>query len=187
MLSRVFQAQLRRPSKGDWCEIVKEDLQDFGIKFTFEEIRNMKPDMFKKKVNLACREYSFKKLLKEKGKHSKGSQVKYVEFEIQSYLKSDKITTKQAKLLFKIRSNMLDVRSNYESKYVRKGESDDTKLLCQLCKVHRDTERNIFQCTELGNMSDISFDDIYSKNMDKLAKAVTLFQKLWKIRKNKML
>ena len=39
MLSNVFQNQIRHPLKGDWVEIVKRDLQDFNINYSFEQIK----------------------------------------------------------------------------------------------------------------------------------------------------
>ena len=63
MLPKVFRAQLRRPVKGDWTEIVKKDLEDFDIKLSFDEIRRKTKDSFKKIVIEACKKYSFKNLL----------------------------------------------------------------------------------------------------------------------------
>ena len=60
MLPKVFRAQLRRPSKGDWTEIVQNDLRDFEIKLSFNEIKKTSEYSFKKKVIEACRKYSLK-------------------------------------------------------------------------------------------------------------------------------
>ena len=68
MLFKVFNAQLRNPTKGDWPEIVKKDLVDFDIKLSFEQIKAMKKNKFKKIVKEACKAFSFKKLMNEKQK-----------------------------------------------------------------------------------------------------------------------
>ena len=36
MLPRVFRAQIRNPTKGDWPELVKKDLEDFKINLSLE-------------------------------------------------------------------------------------------------------------------------------------------------------
>ena len=129
MLPKVFQAQHRRPSDGDWTEIVKKDLNDFEISLTFEQIKNVKQDAFKKKVLEACRKYTFKQLLfqqqkrRNKSKNSKGNKINYKNFELQKYLRSDKISAKDAKLLFMIRTNMSDVRYNYRHKYTKSNNN----------------------------------------------------------------
>ena len=48
MLANVFKVQLRNPLKDDWIEIVKKDLDDLIIKESFDEIAQMKAEIFKK-------------------------------------------------------------------------------------------------------------------------------------------
>ena len=74
MLPKVFRAQLRRPSKGDWTEIVQNDLIDFEIKLSFEEIKKTSEYSFKKKVIEACRKYTFKQLLSKQEKRRQQSE-----------------------------------------------------------------------------------------------------------------
>ena len=105
---------------------------------------------------------------------------------MQTYLSSDKLTVKEAKMLFKIRTRMIDVKSNYKKKYISKTRSEYESLLCSISKSHEDNSENVFQCPELGNTSDIQFDDLFSRNIDKISKAIKLFQKLWKIRETKL-
>ena len=59
---------------------------------------------FKKIVIEACRRYIFNKLieLKNRPNKSKGKGLEYNKLEMQTYLWSDKLTLKEAKLLFKI-------------------------------------------------------------------------------------
>ena len=71
MLYKVFMAQLRNPTKGDWPLIVQKDLEDLNIKYTFDEIKKMKQERFKDIVKKACKSYSLTTLLKLKEKHKK--------------------------------------------------------------------------------------------------------------------
>ena len=115
----------------------------------------------------------------------KGNKLHYAKLDIQNYLISDKLTTHEAKLLFKIRTNMLDFRVNFKSKY-GKGQITDEYLLCPICKNHVDNEENIFICSELRNVSNAKFNDIFSNDMNLVAKTIKQFQKLWNARKSKM-
>ena len=73
---------------------------------------------------------------------------------------------------------MLDFKVNFKNKY--------EDILCPLCKNHIDNEENMFLCSELGNISTYKFNDIFSSNMDLVAKTTKEFQKLWKIRQSKL-
>ena len=102
---------------------------------------------------------------------------------------SDKLTTKEAKLLFKIRTGMLDVRENFKNKYTNKNESDESNkeaLLCQLCKNHVDNSENILKCSALETNVNMKFDNLFSKDIDITASAIKVFAKLWKIRQEKL-
>ena len=130
---------------------------------------------------------------REKSENSKGRMLNYTKLEIQNYLKSDKISVKEAKLLFKIRTNMLEVRINYKGNYLKNKQdqvstapSDFEHLQCPLCNKHLDNEENIFKCEELKNDSEAEFMNLFSKDMNKMSKALKQFHKLWKIRKNKL-
>ena len=68
MLPKVFRAQLRRPTKGDWSEIVEKDLNDFEIKFNLEDIQKTKESVFKKRVIDACKKFTLKQLLSKQDK-----------------------------------------------------------------------------------------------------------------------
>ena len=78
MLPRVFRAQLRRPCKGDWPQLVEKDLEDFGIKLSFDQIKKTKKDTFKKIVTEACKRYSFIKLMKLKEGKNKTKGKSYI-------------------------------------------------------------------------------------------------------------
>ena len=77
LIYRFFTAQHRNPSKGDWSEMVKEDLKDFNITETFEEISSHNENTLKRKVMKAAKDYNFKLLMIQTNKHSKGSNISY--------------------------------------------------------------------------------------------------------------
>ena len=87
---------------------------------------------------------------------------------------------KEAKLLFRIRTNMLKVHSNYKNNYkiAKQSEANSRdEILCPLCFKHIDTEENILKCEELNNSSDVQFDDLYSQKEEKMVKCLKHFHK----------
>ena len=124
LLYKFFQAQLRSPSKGDWCELVQKDLKDFNIVDTFDEIEKTKENTFKKKVKKACKIYVFKKLMEIRSQHSKSKEAEYFKLETSKYLMSNMFSVTQSRLLFKLRSRMLQVKMNFKNEC-----NDDINLL----------------------------------------------------------
>ena len=188
MVSRVFNAQRKNPYKGDWVELVEKDLEDFNITETFEEISNMKKEIFKKKVSQACKKITLKYLLREKERHKKGYHLNYQRLEIRDYLVSDKFTTAESKLLFKLRTEMLEVKSNFKGKYKKKNQTEDQYLCCQLCKSHIDTQENLLLCTQLNenNKYNILYSNFFSPDINTVAYTVKQFKKLWRVREEKL-
>ena len=153
LLYNFFQAQLRNPSKGDWSELLKNDLKDFNISDTFEQISNTKEKHFKKKVKETCMKYAFTKLMEIRSRHSKSKVAEYNKLETSGYLRSNIFTVTQSRLLFKIRSRMLDVKMNFKNNY----NDDITLLTCDQCNSgEMDDQSHILSCKVLENTKNIT-------------------------------
>ena len=118
----------------------------------------------------------------------KGNKIKYRKLSIQNYLITDKLTSHEIKFLFKIRTNMLEFKTNFKRKYVKdKVENEEEILLCPVCKDHIDNEEEMLNCKNLSASKNVIFDDIYSNDMNKVSKTLKEFRRLWQIRKKKLL
>ena len=89
MLYTFFLTQWHNPCKGDWTEQVKEDLADFKIQCSFEEIEKKSKESFKKLVKIRAKELALEQLQSKQNKHSKMENLSYSEVKIQSYLNSE--------------------------------------------------------------------------------------------------
>ena len=86
---------------------------------------------------------------------------------MQSYLQSEKLTTRQKKYLFRFRTRMIKVSYNYGNKTV-----------CPLCSSNEDdTQEHLFNClaiklisSEVFHIIDEKYEDIFSSNIEKLIK-----------------
>ena len=181
LVFKFFKAQLRNPSKGDWTNIVKQDIEDFGITETFDEISKLSKSAFKKKVAIACRQFTLNKLLNLKEGHSKGANLVYNKLKLRQYLSSNKLSVSDSKLLFKIRSQMLNVKENFRQKYLNETES----LYCQHCKnIETSTKQiqsqeHILVCDSLEEKVQVEYKDLFSLNMDKVKTALEGYKVAW--------
>ena len=98
---------------------------------------------------------------------------------MQTYLYNGKLNTKDAILLFKIRSEMLDVRKNFENKYLN-------NMICQVCLSHSDTQEGVLTCSALNTdvIETVKYGDLFSKNLDVVIPVLKKFQVRWKRRES---
>ena len=113
LLAKFFKAQNENPSKGDWVNIVRENLKEFGIKEDFETIKHISKGKFKKIVKESSKKVAFEKLSKVKEKHSKSKVLNHSEIGMKNYFKNQHLYTDQIKFLFKLRSRMLNFKSKF--------------------------------------------------------------------------
>ena len=103
------------PDKGDWCELVKEDLEDFGIHNDFDYIKSIKENTFKIMVKNKANNHALNNLNAMKGGRSKMKNLSYTQIKMQTYMKSDNISMKEALNLFMFRTRMAEFGENYRS------------------------------------------------------------------------
>merc|ERR1711973_122433 len=116
MLYCFFLAQLNMPGENDWTETVKQDLVDFEIGLSLQEVKELSHDQFKRMVKDKSRSNAFKQLMGAKSHHSKMSSLDYSELRIQQYLVNKSFHTGDAKLLFSFRTRMVEVKNNYKNR-----------------------------------------------------------------------
>ena len=141
LILRAFKAQLRKPAKGDWCIVVKEDLQALGMgHFTFDDIRNLTKEALHSLLKTKIRETAFSDLLFDKANCSKLKLLKYTRLEFQPYLASESnLTNKLKRLLFRWRSRTINVRQNWGKKR------------CEVStKIYDDTQYHLLTCEKLS-------------------------------------
>ena len=89
LITRAFWAQVRKPVKGDWCIVVKEDLESIGLgHLTYENISTMKENGLRTLIKGKIRSVAYKKLLEDKEQSSKMKSLNYTSLTLQSYLSS---------------------------------------------------------------------------------------------------
>ena len=135
LIARAFWAQVAQPVKGDWCIVVREDLESIGLgHLSYEEIKKMGQESLRSVLKGQVRDAAFQELLSDKEKCSKLKSLKYTRLELQTYLTNEnKLTTIEKQVLFRWRSHMISVKHNM-------GKKDAT---CPLCKGANDTQYHV--------------------------------------------
>ena len=99
LISKIFWAQVKQPVKNDWAVIVivKQDLEDFGINYTFEEITSIGKERFKLIVKEKMNTKAFNILNGMKEEKSKLAKLTYDKLGLQKYLSDSEMSIKHKK------------------------------------------------------------------------------------------
>ena len=174
LLSQFFKAQCENPTKGDWVETIKQDLKDFGITENFDDIKVNKKEKFKTIVKEAAKKFAFKKLEMKKQTHSKSKTLNHSKLEMQSYLKNKKMHIEEIKFLFKLRSRMLSVKSNFKNHDHDQDMDMCILCLCPLCQRFQDDQAHILNCEKLNDVENDNtkdnnnYQNLLAENIDEI-------------------
>ena len=152
LISRVFWAQVQNPGRGDWCQVVREDLDSLGLGgLTFADIAAKSKSDIRAQVIEKIYQVAFEELEMQKKELSKVKNLSYSKLELQPYLTEAKLPTRLKQLAFRWKTRMIRVGWNY-----------GVKEKCPLCLKADDTQTHLLQCEELKNDS-INYDHSYDK------------------------
>ena len=178
MLYKFFSAQRNNPGRNDWIQTILQDINDLQLNMSIDEIKLCPRSKFKIIVREKCGTTAFKSLMVSKNSHSKLAQLSYSKLELQPYLKDGTLNCKDARLLFNFRTRMIDVGNNFKN-------SSKHSILCPLCRRACDDQEHLLLCTKIHdvNIPDVSYNDIFSTDTNKLKIVVTELKNSLKIRK----
>ena len=168
---KFFKAQWEFPTRGDWSEQCKQDLEDFNIPTSLSYFEGKSQNMMKTLVNKKRREYGLKKFLTMKSPHSKMDNLIYNDLKLQNYLKCDELTVEESKIILTWRLRMARFGKNY-------GE---ILKPCPLCKFHIDSQEKCYQeCMEIKKYVDTkcNYADLFYNPSKKLAQELKSIMKI---------
>ena len=167
LLRNVFDAQVDNPIGGDWVTQVEMDIRDLKLSLTFDQIKTIPKEQFKKLVKEKVKIRSFEFLTRIQATHSKSKNIVYKNLGLQTYLGPDSpLTIKEKSLIFSARARMLDVKANFKV-----GRTD---LNCRKCNKSEETQRHLLECSELNDNSVMigsnvpKYEDLFSTDSDKV-------------------
>ena len=140
MMKKFLMKQIQTKKPKDWISQVLRDIKELDLEITIDSIRNIKKSQLKIIVNQAIQEKTFRELIKKKEMHSKVKNITHIRLEMQNYLKPNrsKIKIEEAQEIFKMRSRVSDVKSNFKGKY--------ENSTCNICENEDETQKHIIDC-----------------------------------------
>ena len=112
--------------KNDWTQTVKNDLETLGLGTDLNKFSTIKREVFAKIVKKSIKSRAFEELMGTKDFHSKMDGCKYKELKMQSYLCDKNINEEQAKQIFRLRTRMAMVSTNFKT--------SQANFNCPLCE-----------------------------------------------------
>ena len=173
MLHQFFITQWNKPSKGDWTETAKENMEEFGLQADLGFLKSKSKSSFKNILKKKAIEYAFEELTEKQAKHSKMENLQYSELAIQNYFLQPGINIDEIRSIFKYRTRMAPFGENF-----RAGRESVT---CPLCSTHVDSQVMSFMCPAIRKNINIDCDiqDLYTDTMNmKTASTVSHILKL---------
>ena len=185
LISRIFKAQQKAPTKGDFIELVMEDLK--MIDESEETVKNSSKAKLKSIVKTKVNEVALESLKEKLRKHTKVKDIEYTKLKVQEYMKDPEMTNKMVETMFALRSSMVkEVKQNFVSSGVR----TQCPLNCR--DTSQDTQRHLVECPVLRTGLTVAedkvlevtkYDDIFGEMQDQ-KRAVYILTRLLEIRES---
>ena len=176
---QIFDQMIESPIQGDFVNVARQNLEEFNIRLSFDEISSLSKKKFKDMVSNACDRACFDKLIKEKEKLSKGKEIMYEDFEVQEFMKPKaKLSIEEVRRILHIRIRDLDIKGNFP----KANES----MKCSASKEcnEEEVQSHIFDCIYLKPANElieekVEYDDIFVNEPNKQIRVMRiLFSRL---------
>ena len=171
--------------KGDWINLVKDDLENVGMSLDNEaDITKMTKQEFKKFVKQKVRENTFNNLNEIKEGHKKVKDIVHNNLnKPQAYITSSLLDNKEKALLFNLRSKSVnEYKENFTHKY--------NNTNCPMCNLQVDSQEHALACYKVTQHLDsknieilklVTYHDLFS-SLDRQVQITRIFQQLLNIR-----
>jgi hypothetical protein len=146
MIVKVYTARKLSPVVGDWINLLAADKEQFGIQISDEEVSKISEEKFKSFVKQKSVEFTVQYLEKLKKKNSKSHNLDVTDMNISPYLIDERFSKSERELLFRLRSQTIQVKVKFSNAYF------NNDMMCDLCKLFPCTQSHILQCPELSPM-----------------------------------
>ena len=157
---KIMLLQSETKYNGDVFQLIQQNMDQLGI--GNRDVYEKSKESLKNIIDIKIAEVAFKYLHNIAKSHSKVKHEMYNDLNGMSYLNDTRFTTEQAKLLFKFRTRMFDVRNNFRNNYACTS--------CPLCGVKEDTQEHLLNCVIIKRQyaTRNEYTDIFSNDCNVL-------------------
>ena len=134
---------MKNRTKKDWISTVLQDMEELELNLIFADIQQMSKGNWKDLIKRKIIDRALYNLLRIKEKHSKVTELKYEKMEMQSYFLPNRMecSREDIELIFRIRSNMTNVKMNRKRMYKTHE--------CSKCLKENETQLHVYNCNEI--------------------------------------
>ena len=174
MVRKMYEAQKINKTKGDFSDLVHQDLHKLEMNESEAEIKTLTKQQLKLKVKKSLRKVALKYLALNKT--SKTEKLNYKALEMQEYLKSPLFSEKEASLLLALRTRTVrGIRCDFP------GMSTSRECPMEGCR-EEDTLPHLLTCpvlrehmAERSRVSTVKMEHIYSGTLEQQHEATQAF------------
>ena len=143
LIKRIYISQKNAPVNRDWVKMIDQDKADLGINLTDTDIQSYSKVVFKTFVKKKTHARQLSNLSEMKIKHSKSKFLDCSLLKPADYIVSQNFTTREKRLLFRLRSRTLEIKGNFP------GQFQD--LICKTCGLADETQCHLLQCEAIAS------------------------------------
>ena len=130
MIRQVYEVQKTDFRRGDFCDLVKKDMEDLKIEISDEYIITFTKVQWKKYVHEKTKLAAFEYLVGENSQKTKTKHIVFEKLSMSEYLVENRSTV-LSKIIFSARAGIIDIKSLNEWKY--------SDLICVMCEISEET------------------------------------------------
>ena len=181
LLRKIYEAMKESPLKGDWINMVKEDLNKIGMELKHEEqVKQMTRKEFKDIVKDKVKKLALEEFNNQKSNHKKVKGIEHKSLnEPQEYLTSNKIMQKTSCLLF-------NLRTKCQKEFKENFPKQNGGSMCPLCNENQDTQEHALACKvvaqKLGrNVTEVKYAYLFG-DLEEQIKVCKVYRDILKLR-----
>ena len=136
---KLYQQMVKYQYEMNWANFVLNLRCKYNLPLNDQNIKVMSKDQWRSFVNEKIRSYAFDTLVIQCQLNSKTNHLNYKKFCQQLYI--TECDPQIARVIFKARTRMFDVKANFKTKY-------QGILYCPFCKIDEESLEHIFACPD---------------------------------------
>ena len=172
----VYFEQLKYAAEQNWANYIQGLRHTYNLPLSDDNVRQMTLEQWKVFVKTVIWDEAFMQLMAQCKGNKKTMHLTYHSVKRAEYL--EKLEPNLARIVFKARVRMFDIKVNYKNKY-------STDLSCPFCKMETETFDHLFECISglycPSNLRSIQFSNFCNeasvKNVRRIAKFLLKYSK----------
>ena len=142
LVHKFYSAQKLKPVRNDFVLQIEQDKSDLGLRnMSDEDIYKIPKEKFKSCILAKIDQLKCKKYQEAKGTKTMDLEPRSSSTPV-NYLLSKHLCVKEIQTLFKLKTQMINVKHNFKS-------SNTNNMWCRTCSLFSETQEHLYYCSEI--------------------------------------